>query len=143
MESTWASRDLPVLDAAVRLLEDASAVRADEIVKETGFDLEAVAQALDALQEEYLVDLIKPAGGAHSWRFTRVTANARRAVGQWPTGENLAERLAVAFGEAADEERDPDRKSRMRQIAEFLTVTGKDVAAEVIAKVILRPAGMG
>ena len=143
MESTWASRDLPVLDAAVRLLEDDSAVRAEEIVTETGFDLEAVAQALDALYGEFIVDLVKPAGGAGSWRFTRVTASARRVVGQWPTAENLAERLAAAFGEAADDERDPERKSRLRQIASFLAETGKDVAAEVLAKVILRPAGMG
>jgi hypothetical protein len=142
VESTWASRDLPVLDAAVRLLEDDSAVRADQIVKETGFDLETVLQALDALRGEFIVDLIKPVTPG-AWRFTRVTADARRVVGQWPTAENLTSRLAAAFGEAADDERDPERKSRLHQIASFLADTGKDVAAEVLAKVILRPSGMG
>ena len=69
----------------------------------------------------------------------KVTAAARRAVGQWPTAENLANELAVAFGEAADDEQDPERKNRLRQLASFLGETGKDIAAEVIAKVILRP----
>ena len=51
--------------------------------------------------------------------------------------------LAEAFSEAADEEKDPERKSRLRQIASFLGETGKDVVAEVIAKVFLHGTGMG
>ena len=78
-----------------------------------------------------------------SWYVTDVTAAARRVVGQWPTAESLAVRLAAAFSEAADEERDPERKNRLRQIANFLGETGKDIAAEVMAKVILRSTGMG
>ena len=72
-----------------------------------------------------------------------MTAAARRVVGQWPTAESLAERLAAAFGEVADAEQDPERKSRLRQIASFLGETGKDLAAEIMAKVILRQTGMG
>ena len=49
----------------------------------------------------------------------------------------------MAFGEAADDERDPERKSRLCQIASFLADMGNDIAAEVLAKVILRPVGMG
>lgn len=64
-------------------------------------------------------------------------------VGQWPTAESLAARLAEAFGEAAEEEADRERKSRLRQIGSFLGETGKDVAAEVIAKVMLHQTGMG
>jgi hypothetical protein len=130
MEDTWASRDLPVLDAAVRLLEEEATVRASQITAETGFDLETVARALDALAGPFIADLVKPMGAADGWRFTKVTAGARRAVGQWPTAESLASQLAAAFGQAADEEQDPDRKSRLRQIASFLAETGKDVAAE-------------
>jgi hypothetical protein len=63
-------------------------------------------------------------------------------VGQCPSAKSLAAQLAAAFGQAADEEQDPDRKSRLRQVASFLAETGKDVAAEVLARVILRPAGL-
>ena len=72
-----------------------------------------------------------------------VTPAARRVVGQWPTAESLAERLAVAFSEAADAEQDPERKSRLRQLASFLGETGKDLAAEIMAKVIMRQSGLG
>jgi hypothetical protein len=64
-------------------------------------------------------------------------------VGQRPTVESLAERLAAAFSEAADAEQDPERKSRLRQLASFLGETGKDLVAEIMAKVILRQSGMG
>ena len=49
----------------------------------------------------------------------------------------------MAFSEAADGEQDPERKNRLRQIASFLGETGKDLAAQIIAKVIMRQTGMG
>jgi hypothetical protein len=59
-------------------------------------------------------------------------------VGQWLTAVSLAARLAEAFSEAAEEEKDPERIiSRLRQLASFLGETGKDLAAEVMAKVIM------
>jgi hypothetical protein len=36
-----------------------------------------------------------------------------------------------------------DRLHRLRQIASFLGETGKDLAAEIMAKVIMRQTGMG
>lgn len=51
--------------------------------------------------------------------------------------------LAEAFGNVADQEPDSERKGRLRQVAAFFTTTGRDVATEVVSKVILRSAGMG
>jgi hypothetical protein len=146
MEDTWVSRDLPVLDAVVRLLGEGNfAVQVADIADATGLDTKTVDRALDALHGPYVSEYQKLMTGGiqDSWYVTEVTADARRAVGQWPTAESLAENLAAAFSEAADDEHDQERKSRLRQIASFLAETGKDVAAEVLAKVILRPTGMG
>ena len=82
-------------------------------------------------------------GEPGSWSVLAVTPAARRAVGQWPTAESLTAALAEAFGTAAEHEQDPERKGRLRQVADFLAHTGRDMAAEVVAKVILRQAGMG
>jgi len=83
MEDTWASRDLPVLDAAVRLLEDKFDVRVRDIAAETGFDVNTVAQALDALEGPYVVEVRKSLGpDPSSWYIMNVTAEARQAVGQ-------------------------------------------------------------
>ena len=146
MEDTWVSRDLPVLDALVRLLDKGAweATVAD-LAAETGLDSKAVDRALEALQGPYVVEYKRLATGGipDLWSVTEVTAAARHVVGQWPTAESLAARLAEAFSEAAEEEKDPERKSRLRQLASFLGETGKDLAAEVMAKVIMHQTGMG
>lgn len=146
MEDTWVSRDLPVLDAVVGLLEGgAFRVSVADIAGETGFDPKAVDRALGALDGAYVTDYTQFATGGipDNWYVTGVTAEARRVVGQWPTAESLAARLAEAFSEAADQEKDPERKNRLCQLASFLGETGKDIAAEIIAKVIMRQTGMG
>jgi len=146
MEDTWVSRDLPVLDAAVRMLDNgAFEVSVAEIAAETGFDPATVDRALTALEGPFVADYQRYMSGGipDTWNVMAVTAAARRAVGQWPTAESLAERLAVAFSEAADAEQDPERKSRLRQLASFLGETGKDLAAEIMAKVIMRQSGLG
>lgn len=58
MEDTWFSRDLPVLEIAVRLL-DASGhpIRAAEIRNETELDMDEVARALTALEGPYITEM--------------------------------------------------------------------------------------
>jgi hypothetical protein len=45
VDDTWWSRDLPVLDAAVRLAEDEDFVYVGDLARETGFDPEDVFRA--------------------------------------------------------------------------------------------------
>lgn len=145
MEDTWVSRDLPVLETVVKLVDEGSfAVTVADIADRTGLDTKTVDRALDALSGPYVGEYKKLMTGGipDSWYVTEVTPEARRAVGQWPTAESLAARLAEAFSEAADEETDPERKSRLRQLAGFLAETGKDIVAEVIAKVVLHGTGV-
>lgn len=146
MEDTWFSRDLPVLDATVRLLDEGNfMVRVIDIAEATGLDVRAVDRALDALEGRYVVKYNKQmtGGNPETWYVTKVTGAARQAVGQWPTPASVTARLAKAFGDAAETEADPDKKGRLQQVASFLGSTGRDVATEVVSKVILRSAGMG
>jgi hypothetical protein len=146
VESTWESRDLPVLDAIVRLLDQGSfSVSVRDVVTETGLDTTTVDRAITALEGPFVVEYEQFATGGdpNPWSVRQVTAAARQAVGQWPTPESLTARVAQGFSDAADREPDAERKTKLRQVADFLGNTGKDVAAEVLAKVILRPTGMG
>jgi hypothetical protein len=54
-ESTWASRDLPVLEALVELLDepDAFAVRVIDISQRTGIEPKQVAKSLEAMEGSY------------------------------------------------------------------------------------------
>lgn len=142
MDETWFTRDLPVLNATVSLLEiDGDYPEVMDISDRSGIHEDDVGRSLRAMHGEYLDLAIT--GDVRSWYVRSVTAAARRAVGQWPSPEGLVDALAEAFGSAAEEEPDSEKKSRLRQVGAFLSSTGRDAATEVVSKVILRSAGMG
>jgi hypothetical protein len=138
VEDTWANRELPVLDATVRLLEDDFRVCVRDIAAETGIDPRDVDRALRALEGEYVGEYqqLATGGDPNPWYVTSVTAAARQAVGQWPTAEDLITRLAEAFSTAAEHEPDPEKKRRLRSFAGMLGGAGRDIAVEVAARVI-------
>ncbi len=124
MDDTWWTRDLPVLDVAVRLLEHHDLPEVTDIPRETGPCSRGCGGAY--------VDVPKTMGDVEGWFVKTVTPQARCAVGQWPTPESVVDRLAEAFGAAA--ERDPERRGKLRALANFLGEAGRDFAAEVVAK---------
>lgn len=140
MEDTWWSRDLPVLDAAVGLFQDKDFVEVGDLAGETGFEPKDVARALLDMRYVYVSE-IQSMGDMDQWCITGVTPAARRAVGQWPTPENVVARLAEAFIAAAEQEPDSERRGKLRAVGGFLADTGKDFAAEVVAKVIAHQIG--
>lgn len=139
MRDTWAGRDLPVLDAAVSLLDEGAAAgiepEAGDIAARSGLGEAEVATALQALRGEFL-DLETPMGGISCWSVTSVTPEARRKVGQWPTGESLIERLAGGLAEAAEKETDPERKKTLRVVARELGGAVKAVAVNVASEML-------
>jgi hypothetical protein len=74
--------------------------------------------------------------------YTRSHAAARRAVGQWPTAENLVEALAAGIAQAADHESDPERRTRLRAIAQglgsFANAVAINVVSQALGQLILR-----
>ena len=139
MQQTWMERDLPVLDAGVAMLEDDPMVTDAAIAERTGFDLAAVRRALEALDGTY-VHLGRDMSG---FFVDAVTADARRAVGQWPTGEGLVSQLAEGLAAAAEKEADPERKTRLRQAAGLLGGAVRDIAIEIAGRFAERAAGLG
>jgi hypothetical protein len=141
MESTWESRDLPVLDAVVRFFEkeyDGVLPSAQTFAGRLGMDPVQVAKAVGALSPTYLA--ISPSmGGPESLSIEGVTDEARRKVGQWPTPENLVDRLAQGLLDAADQEPDEQKKSRLRSIAEGLRGFARDVTVGVISNAATAP----
>lgn len=142
MKDTWASRDLPVLDATVTLIDEGELLpEVTDIAQRSGLDIRSAFLALLALKGEYVDLQITGEPGASYVRG--VTSAARRAVGQWPTPESLADQLAAAFRTAAETEPDEEKQSRLRQVAGFLGSAGRDIAVGVIGQVISHSTGMG
>jgi hypothetical protein len=141
VESTWESRDLPVLNAIVRYFEeefDGVYPSAQTFADRLGMDPQQVAKAVTALAPTYLV--IAPSlGGPESLSIDDVTDAARRAVGQWPSPDSVVERIARALLDAADREPDEQKRSRLRTLGEGLLGFGKDVAANAVANAAMLP----
>ncbi|WP_256796274.1 helix-turn-helix domain-containing protein [Terrabacter sp. Ter38] len=101
LDDTWFSRDMPVLEAAVALLEESRPPVSDsEIAARTGIDRQHVMKALEALEEDFLdVGWDDRADLRVSGVVAACTSAARRATGQWPSAESLAERAIAVVDE--------------------------------------------
>jgi hypothetical protein len=140
VHDTWAARDLPVLDATVGLLEHSYMVTVTDIAAKIGLDPSIVAQALDALDPVY-VDFRKTTTGGDPrfWYVFKVTPEARRAVGQWPTAEALANRLAEELSVAARQEHDGEQQGLLAYAARLIGDTLRDATVRA-AEAVLAPA---
>jgi hypothetical protein len=135
---------MPVLNSVVELLGHSYMVTVSDIAARTGLELAEVARSLDAMDPTF-VDFRKTETGGDPtfWYVNKVTPEARRAVGQWPTPEGLVDRLVQAFNNAADHEEDAERHYQLRQTAGLLGETLRDVAVRVAATVTGPSVGNG
>lgn len=149
MESTWESRDLPVLEAIVQLLDETGdSVEGEQIVKRTGFDSQTVALAVKALQGEdppfFDARVIRRAAfrPLEVVSVSNLTGHARRTVGAWPTPENVIARLAAALEEVAATENDPVRRSKLKDAAAVVGGITGQAAAGFMSGYLLHNVGM-
>ncbi|WP_201010881.1 hypothetical protein [Rhodococcus sp. NKCM2511] len=128
---TWSTRDFPVLDAVVSMLDDgAMEVTDDQIVQRTGLDPKTVQVALRGLSSSpsYLrLASNQDAGGRIQYVFG-VTHEARRLVGSWPTAETLADALISRLQRMADDETvEPETRERAKAGLRAFLGAGRDV----------------
>ena len=135
MDATWARRELPVLEAIISDLDQAPVTGAwpdaHDIAASSSLSLDEVGAALLALDGHYIT-LVRPLA-LSDWHVTAVTADARRAAGQWPNAEGLVEQLAARISEAAEQETDQERKGRLQAVGRGLAGTAKGVAVNVVS----------
>lgn len=145
MEPTWATRELPVLDAIVRHFEDAiddpHLPEAKLFAERTGLPVDQVARAVAVLTPTY-ARASPTMGGWQECVIMGVTDAARRAVGQWPSPEPIADRIVRDLLAAAEREPDAARRSKLRAGAEALGGFARDVLVDMIANVATKPIGL-
>ena len=147
MEDTWASRDLPILEAIVSAFNDPDPVptadtRTDRALRPSGTGRRH-GPARPGQYQAAAVGVSAAAGTAtYPIIITDVTERARRLVGQWPTAESLAGQIAEALTEAAEHEPDPVRKGRLREARAVLGDTSRGVLVEVLSRIVERQAGL-
>lgn len=147
LSDTWASRDLPVLRAAAKLIDNrpGDIVQLRDLMAELdGMDETDVARAVLALNGTYLHETHNSAWGGEIvvLMVTDITERGRRAVGLWPSGET-AESLIDALRQAEQATSDPAEQSRIRQATGALMALSRDLLIDVTASVIARQTGLG
>jgi len=114
---------------------------ASDLAERTDMTAAQVSRAVDNLQPTYLeVEVLEhPTGDA--FLVSRITDEGRRAVGQWPTAEGIVDRLVQGLLDAADQEPDEQKRSRLRAVAEGMGGFARDVAVGVISNAAVVPLG--
>ena len=135
-----------MLEYLVQRFEDPDVpdIQATEIVKSLDLPPAEVARSLRKLTEASppYVEVIPPAAEVRDPDMVfNVTERARRAVGQWPTAESVADRLVAALQSAADREPDEEMRGWLRRTAAWLGGAGRDFAVEIGAAVVSRQLG--
>lgn len=138
---TWFTTDLPVLDAAVELFSSGP-LNAAEIAETTGLDVARVGVALSRLNGEY-VEVLEDMDGWEAAVVFAIHPAARRAVGQWPSPEVLAQRIVSQLDRAADQEPDPAKKSKLRALAKAAGEVGTKALGGIIAAAATYGLGAG
>jgi cation transport regulator ChaC len=139
MEDTWVTRDLPVLDAVVRYMdehvESSKLLQGSDIAQIVGMDVATVGSALVALNGVY-VNLGQAWAEAGGEFVQSVSAEARRVVGQWPSPATYIERLLQALEQQEATSTDVEEKSNLRRAIEGLRGVGRDVLVGVATNVL-------
>ncbi|MGH3151445.1 MAG: SulP family inorganic anion transporter [Streptosporangiaceae bacterium] len=90
---------------------------------------------------EEAVDTLAAVAEGQAGHQRRAMAAAQHVAGQWPAPENLIAQLADGFTAAAKHETDAKQRKRLRKVGRTLSGAGHDIAVEVAADALARPAG--
>ena len=137
LPDAWYSRDLPVLEACVRLADENPGIggRVGDIMGMTGFDEATVSASTRALEDAgYIRRHVMSPGRAT--RVDAVSGAARAAVGQWPSPESAAERLVVTLEAQIAATTNPEERGRLERLLQGVTGVARDVLVDVLAKAI-------
>jgi hypothetical protein len=139
VQSTWFTRDLPVLEATISILTEPQHpgfVDVRTIAERAKMDAHDVFDAVRDMSGVY-VDLQRNVSPDPNGQLVMgVTPAARIAVGQWPSVDILSERLLAAFHVAAQQESDPVQKCTLSAISDALTQMGQQVVVAVLSAAI-------
>ena len=101
LESTWTTRELPILRSALRRLDAGENFpNLEEIRAEVGLDLTQRRAALRALENAWPhIEIIHAGMGPDrvGGYVNAVSERARRELGTWPSAEAVLDRLAAAL----------------------------------------------
>lgn len=141
-ESTWPTREGPILEAMCLAMDS------EEDIRSAG--RRAVPDLPDRVYHETLLTLAEDdyieahvqrlADGSVTVMPTRLMAKGRRAVGQWP-GDDLVAELTKVVERLEAAEENAEVAGRFRRFRDALSDAGKDVVARTLVEMLKSIAG--
>ena len=138
LDDVWFTRDLPVLRAIARLVDEPShggAPYVGQVVPASGLPKPEVLAAARALVAAGYVEALTTYSG-DIVRFTGISAEARRLAGLWPTPQGEWGRLLEQLGARAANAPTEVERERWRALAEAAEAVGPDAGALLMSALI-------
>ncbi len=131
LDDAWFSRDLPVLRAVARLVDSPAhggAPYLGQVVPASGLPKPEVAAAARALVSAGYVEALTNVAG-DVVRFTRISPEARRLAGLWPTPQGEWNRLLEQLAARAQNAPTEVERGRWQALAAAAEALGADDGA--------------
>jgi hypothetical protein len=138
LPDVWFTRDLPVLRAIVRLLDEpphGSAPYLGAVVPASGLPKPQVVSAANALVSAGYVDVLTNHAG-DVVRFTGASAEARRLAGLWPTPQGEWDRLLDQLATRAAGALTEVERARWQVMSDAAVALGPDDGALLMSALI-------
>jgi hypothetical protein len=138
LPDAWFTRDLPVLRAIARLVDEPAhggAPYLGQVVPASGLAKADVAAAARALVSAGYVEALTNYAG-EIVRFTGISPEARRLAGLWPTPQGEWERLREQLAARADHAPTDVERQRWRAFADAAAAVGEHDGALLMSALI-------
>jgi hypothetical protein len=138
LDDAWFTRDLPVLRAIARLVDEPSSGGSPylgQVVPASGLPKPEVLAAARALVSAGYVEALTTYSG-DIVRFTGISPEARRLAGLWPTPQGEWDRLLEQLTARAANAPTEVERGRWRALAEAAEAVGPDDGALLMSALI-------
>jgi hypothetical protein len=138
LPDVWFTRDLPVLRAIARLVDEpqhGGAPYLGQVVPASGLPKPEVVAAARALVAAGYVEALTNYAG-EIVRFTGISAEARRLAGLWPTPQGEWDRLLEQLTARAENAPTDGERQRWRSFADAAQAISPDEGALLMAALI-------
>jgi hypothetical protein len=132
IDSTWSTRERPILLAAVQGAQTGELVDLTALQEELGLPSGVFDSTIRTLERAGYFSAYHEGGGGGS--ILQVHERAFRETGAWPSPEGVAEALQRALEAAADGATTSEHRSRLRAAAETLGGLAREVVVGVLIK---------
>lgn len=134
----WETLHLPVLKEVVRTLNsgELGGASSNDLARALEIEPAAVVTAFERLADAGLIET-RAVSHEHA-RATGCSERAQQLAGEWPSPEDVADRLVEALKSLAENAETPEERSKARKALDAITSLSRDVLVSLAGAAIGR-----